>query len=219
MHLENNSNEDTRLEITFKKRTLFLFIVLIWASVFAPLWIYAILTEGMLAVAIFFMPWVLFGVLLYGLFVTWSRINTILITRGSLKIFVDKTLFLEISWSEIESIIIFTEEREVPYQRYRISSTATGYSLRVKGFELDKIIRLWCFGFGMRRQKKIVSFLTELFKEMNKLVFHGKSPKSLIMSSERPCEHIAFRQSLKEERKKKRQERKMERIVDGGRFF
>ena len=216
MQLDENSEDPLTLELTFSPRILFLSLILVTALVITPFLIYVILTGDFFVLLVLTPFWLILGVLIWVLYMNWSIRTKFLITRMRIEIFVDRSRFLEVPFNEVDNIIVFTEKREIPPMRYRIKSTAIGYTLQIKGINMNKTIHLWCFGFGLHNQKKIVAFMTKICTEKNIQISFDNSPKPLIKRNETPCADVAkFREVLKEEKKKKN----LEKAVNGGPFF
>lgn len=216
MRLDNKSEDSELLKLVHSPRNILFFFVLGWASFVIPFTIVLLVMDEILALLGLSVPWFLFGILLWGLSVSWSRRTEILLTSNSLEIIVDRSLFLELKWAEIEKIFVFEEEREIQIARFRLSDTATGFSIRVKGFELDKTIRLWCLGFNLRNQKKIISFLKKVCKRTNIQTSIDDTPRPIIKRGEFPCDQISqFRDALDD----KKRRMKVEKAVNGGQFW
>jgi len=216
MRSPSNDEHQDKVEVVSSTRKIFFFIVLGYSSFLIPFSLFLLLLDEPLAFLGLSLPWFIFALLIYAIFASWSSRTKFSLTRISLEIFVDKTLFLELNWDEIERIIVFKEERKIQITRYRIKDTMTGYSLRIKGDELDKTIRLWCFGFGLRNQEKIVAFLKTMCKKITIQISIDDTPKRMIERQEFPCEVVSqFREALKLEKK----EKSAEKAIDGGRFW
>lgn len=216
MRLDYNSEDQETLELVSSLRKYFFFFVLGWSSFVIPLTIFILVLDEPIVFIGLFVPWLIFTILVIALFASWSRRTEILLTSISLEIFVDRNILLALGWDEIERIIVFKEEWEAQITRYRLTDTDTGYSLRMKGFELDKTIRLWCLGFRSRNQKKIISFLKHICIMKNIQFSIDDTPQLIIERQESPCGDISqFREALDLEKRK----RQGEKAVNGGHFW
>jgi len=213
--LENISEDQEQLEVVYLKRKLFLYLFCIWSIALILFTIIIVVSEELVAFVGLFMPVLVYGLLAWGLYEVWSIRNDILITNSGMEIYVNKTLYLEIFWEEIESLVVFKEKWDKPFMRYQVINTTTGYSLRLKGPELDKTVRLWCYGFSLRNQKRILAFMKNLCKSKNKQLTVEEIPTGIIGKEETPCDHLAFRKRLTLEKKKKIPEK----AVNGGDFW
>ena len=191
------------LELIFSRRKFFIYLILGYSSFVIP-WTLSLLTwDPRIAFVGLFIPWLLFGILLWGLFMTWSRRSEVFLSSETFRISVDRNLFLQLSWNDIEKITLFKEEWEVSATPYAFRNTATGNSLLIKEFESEKTIRLWCFGFGSRKQKMIIAFLKRNCERANIPFSVDNSLLPIIKRQEAPCAAISnFREALKLEKEK-----------------
>jgi len=86
-----------------------------------------------------------------------------IITDKKIEFYIGKSLYFKIYWKNLEYINIFSEKY---YDKKR--KVKTSYVIEFIGSEIEKIVRLWCFPFGINKQELIISSIKNSIYGMNK---------------------------------------------------
>jgi len=138
------------------------------------------------ALLLFIPMYFLYGLTIFVFYKYRYRLAKFSLSGDKISFAFHKKTYFETDLISVKEITIIKNSVESLPKPYSISKSYDNYSIQFKFKDSEKEIRLWCFGFNMRKQLSIIDSLINLGEKLNKPVKIYDAREIIIREKESP---------------------------------